>query len=59
MIGDLNSNSLKYIYNNKTKTYNFKKFKIVQTYKNMHEDILNKNYNNICSLKKQIKFYNL
>lgn len=62
MIGDLNSNSLKYIYNNKTKTYNFKKFKIIQTYKNMHEDILNKNYNNICSFKeanKILQFINL
>lgn len=53
--GDLMKNILDYKTNKKNKTFKFKNFNILQTYKNMHKLLLSKNYKDICSFKEGIK----
>ncbi len=58
---DLKNNSINYKTNKKNKIFNFKNFKIIETYKKMHNKILDKNYSDICSFNEGInvlKFIN-
>ena len=58
---DLKNNTLNYKTNKKNKIFNFKNFKMIETYKKMHNKILNKNYKDICSFNEGInvlKFIN-
>ncbi len=61
IFGDLNNNILHYKTNQKNKKFSFKKFKIINTYKIMHNKILNKSFEDICSFndgKNIMKFIN-